>query len=731
MSSFVGRDAELAELAGLVAAGRCVTVAGAGGLGKTRLAVAAAREAAASGRFPAGALFVPLADVGEGPAVAALALASLGLAEEPGRPPLDTLAAAVAGRRLVVVVDNCEHVLDAAARVVAVILAAAPATAILTTSREPLLVPGEVVWRAPPMEAADAARLFADRATAADPAFRLGPGDAPVLAELCRRLDGIPLAIELAAARADVLSVREIAARVGDRFRLLTGGPRTAPSRHQTLEAAVDWSYDSLAPDQRRLLDRLSVFAGAFTLEAAARVAGDGDVLDPLSSLVRRSLVVVEGRDASGSTRYRLLETVREYAAGKLRASGEDGAARDRLVAWAVAEAEDAEPRLDGPDQRRWLDRLEADHPNLRGALAAAGPGEAAVRLAAALARFWEVRGHLADGRDALRAVLGADGEVSPLLRARALNAAALLAQRQGDYAAARSRLEEALALRRQEGDRLGIAVALHGLGNLAALSRDLERARRLYEEALAAGRELGDAALLAAALDNLGWVAHVSADFPSARGYYEEALALQRRLGDVRGVALVLGQLGDLAYQQGEYARAAACHAESLELRTELGDRAGRADSLATLGHLALHDGDLEGAARRFAESLAVREELGDRAALPAAHLNLADLAVVAGDLGEARSQLERAAAAAREARDRAALAHVLVHRARVARAQDGGSAAAALALVEAAAATRELAADTVTAEWLEGAAATLAGGGEAGLAARLVGAAAALREA
>jgi len=731
LSPFVGREAELSELAGLVTPGRCVTVAGPGGLGKTRLVVAAAR--AVAGDTGAQAVFVPLADVGEAAGVPALALAAFGLTEEPGRAPLDTLAAAVAGRPLVVVVDNCEHVVGAAAELVVALLGALPGSPVLATSREPLLVRGEVVWRAPPMDVDDAARLFVDRASAADPSFVVSASDQPTLEALCHRLDGIPLAVELAAARVDVLSLAEIAARLDDRFRLLAGGLRTGPARHQTLRAAVDWSYDSLGPAQRRLLDRLSVFAATFTLDAAAAVACVGDVLDPLTGLVRRSMVVTAGRDGgsgTGASRYRLLETIRDYAAERLEAAGEAAEGRALLLGWAVAQAEEAEPHLDGPDQRAWLDRLAADHPNLRAALAGAPPGEAALRLATALGRFWEVRGHLAEGRQALRDVLGAvppDG-AHPLLRARALNAAALLAQRQADHAAARSRLEESLLLRRQAGDRLGIAVALHGLANLAALSRDLVTARRLYEECLDAGRELGDRALVAAALDNLGWVAHVAADFPSARGYYEEALTAQRELGDVRGVALVLGQLGDLAYQQGEYDRAAACHGESLELRTGLGDRAGRADSLATLGHLALHERDLALAGKRFTESLTIREELGDRAGLPSASLNLADLALVAGDPAAARRHLDRAAAGARSARDPAGLAHVLVHRARLAR--EDGDVNAASALYAEAASAADLGPDSVTAEWLEGVAATVATPGEAGLAARLVGAAAGLRE-
>ncbi|MGH9226430.1 MAG: ATP-binding protein, partial [Acidimicrobiales bacterium] len=736
LSSFVGREAEVGEVEGLAGAHRLVTILGTGGLGKTRLALEIARRRAATT-----AVFVELAEVRSPDDVAATALAAVGGAEEPGRPPLATLTAllAEAHAEVLLVLDNCEHVVGAAAALVLAVLQSCPGVTVLATSREALRVPGEVAWELAPLPAEDAARLFVERAVASSPGFGVAEGEAADLAAICARLDGLPLAIELAAARAGILSVGQIAERLDDRFGLLTGGARTAPERQRTLRGALDWSYDALAAPERAVLQRLSVFAGSFSLDAAERVAGDADLIDLLATLVGHSLVRTER--SSGGVRYRLLETVRAYAAEKLDASGTgadggdggDGAAvRLRLLRWAADAAEAAEQHLDGPDQARWLDRLAADHANLRAALAVDTRHPDALRLAAALGRFWEMRGHFQEGRQWLRTILG-DSDGSPGLSfqlARAHNAAAILAQRQGDYAAARSRLEASLALRRDAGDALGAAIALHGLGNLAALQHDLAAARRLYEESLARGRELGEDGLVAASLDNLGWVAHTGADFAAAHGYYEEALDTRRRLGDRHGTALVLGQLGDLAYQRGDYEAAARRHGESLELRTALGDRAGRADSLATLGHLALHDGDLATARARLEESLALREELGDRSGLPSALTNLADLALVAGAADEARSRLASAAAVAKAGRDGLSLAHVLIHAGRVERAAGNAGRAAGL-YAEARRAGGTFAADAVGAEWLEGVGATVAIRGDGAAGARLLAAAHRLREA
>jgi predicted ATPase/DNA-binding SARP family transcriptional activator len=732
-SPFVGREAELDVVAGLVRHRRLVSVLGTGGLGKTRLALEVVARAAPE--FADGAAMVALSELPDGSdaaAVAAYALAALGVAEGSDRPALGALVAALSRRHLVLLVDNCEHVVTAAAEVVATLLESCPELTVLATSREPLRVPGELTWRIPPLGAEDARRLLVDRVAAAGGGVEPSTAFDAAADEVCRRLDGIPLAIELAAARTDVLSLPEVAARLDDRFRLLTRGARTAPPRHQTLRRAIDWTYESLTPAEQALLGRLAVFAGAFTLGDAAEVAGDGsgdELLDRLSALVARSLVLSEGT-GSGPSRYRLLETIRAYAAEKLEASGGGPPARERLLAWAAAVAEEAELHLDGPAQAAWLDRLDAEHANLRAALAVDPGSVDALRLATALGRFWEIRGHLHEGRGWLRTVLAANAGAPPLVRARAHNAAALLAQRQGDYAAARSRLEESLAIREREGDRLGSAVALHGLGNVAALRHDLGTARDRYERSLAIGRELGDVGLVAAALDNLGWVAHSAGDFAGARSAYEEALAVRREMGDEHGAALVSAHLGDLAYEQGDYRRAADLHRQSLDVRAALGDRAGRADSLATLAHLSMHEGHLAAARAQLEESLAIRRDLGDQASLPGTLAALADVALLAGDLAEADARLDEAAAAATAARDQHGLAHVLVHRGRVDR-LGGRAEDSCRRYVGAKRAAGDLGRNGVTAEWLEGVGVALAARGDARGGALLLGAADALRTA
>ena len=759
VSSFVGRREELVELAGALREHRLITLVGSGGVGKTRLALQVAADVAVE--LADGVAFVPLGELSHPADVAGSVATALGLDEDAGQPALEKVRRALASRHVLLLLDNCEHVVAAAGRLADDLLASCPRLSILATSREPLGVRGEVAWLVPSLDRTDAVRLFVERARAAHRGFGADHEEVRRAIEtVVERLDGIPLAIELAAARTPVLSVAEIAARLEDRFALLTGGPRTAPARHQTLRAAVDWTYEALAEVERRFLQRLAVFAGTFTLGAAERVAGteaaaEGvagseaaartEALDLLHSLARRSLVVVEpDREPVGVPRFRLLETIRAYAAERLEESGDAGRVRARLLDWAVELAEEAEEHLDGPDQAVWLDRLEAEQPNVRGALHAAllaaeyrgagdetdPPGDTALRLATALARFWEVRGHYEEGRRVLRRLLAENGpQGSTDLRARAQYAAGVLAQRQGDYAAARSRYEEALAVRRRLGDRYGAAVVLHGLAGLAALERDHVGARALYEQSAATGRELGELPLLAASVSNLGWVAHTGGDFATARRWYAEALALWSELGDDHSVALVLGHLGDLAYQEGDYGTAAAHHARSLELRSALGDRSGRADSLATLGHLAIRSGDLDTAMSHLEESLALRREVGDRASLPGALCNLADLALVRGEPDHARRHLEEAEAVTTAGRDRAGLAHVLLHQGRLHRAE--GSVAQAAKRYAQAGEAAGLGPNPLTAEWLEGVAATAAAQGDAAAAARLLGAAAALRTA
>lgn len=730
LTSFVGREDDLAEVASLLSGTRLLTLTGTGGVGKTRLALQAARVL--EPEYGDGAVFVELASITDPALVASQALAAAGLAQQPGSTPTATLAAALRDRHLLLVLDNCEHLLGPCAVLAEALLSRCPGLRILATSREALRIPSERTLRvrslsAPPPSRPgrgdaggvrpelpvdrllefEAVRLFAERAAAAS-GLRLTAANVEAAARICSELDGIPLALELAAARTGSLSLEDIAKRLDDRFPLLASGSRTAPSRQRTLQGAVDWTYEHLSADQRTAFQRLSVFAGDFTLQAAEHLWPEPErdgVLDLVTSLVDCSVLAAEtGR---GATRYRLPETMRQYAAAKLTA-GEAEAVRRRHLRWATALAERAEEGLlAGDHQADWLNAVDAEQDNLRAALgwatSPAGPSGAALPLAAALGRFWEVRGHLSEGRRWLEAALEDDDGFQPSVRARALNWAGVLAQRQGDGDAARTALQESLVIRRDLGDQGGVAAALHGLGNLAALHGDAATARRFFDECLAIGRQLGDEEVVAASLANLGWVASNQGELATARAYNEESLALRRKHGDRHGTAMLLGNLGFLAYQEGDFAAARAFDEESLALRQELGDRHGIAMLLGNLGHLALHEGDDTTARSLYEESLALRQELGDRHGEAGSLANLAEMARLEGDRAAAERLLRQALTLAEELGDRYRTAALRVALGRLATA-GGDLDRAAVMFRQTLPPGGELLPRTTVAEWLEG---------------------------
>ena len=494
LTSFVGRERELAAVHEALAAHRLVTLTGPGGVGKTRLALQAA--AAGLEAFPDGAWLVDLAPLADAALVPLTVLAALGVRERPGRPHLATLTEHLRARRLLLVLDNCEHLLDACARLADALLRACLGPRVLATSRELLGVPGEAARRVPSLATPDprhpppparlgryeAVRLFVDRARLGRPGFVLTDQNAGPVAQVCARLDGLPLAIELAAARLRALPVEQLAGRLDDRFRLLTGGGRTAVPRQQTLQAAIDWSHALLAAPERAVLRRLAVFAGGWPLAAAEAVCAGagvepGGVLDLLAGLVDKSLVVFEEAalepGAGGAGRYRLLETIRQYAEARLVGAGEAARVRRRHRDWYLALAERAALELVGRDQVAWLDRLGAEHDNLRGALAwsQADPDGAAaeLRLAAALGRFWNLRGHISEGRAWLAHALERDAGAAPAAaRASALNWAGLLASLAAALPAAAALLEASIALGRGLPGRPGLPAALRHLGLVA-----------------------------------------------------------------------------------------------------------------------------------------------------------------------------------------------------------------------------------------------------------------------
>ena len=633
ISSFIGRAEEVAHVEALLGRSRLLTLTGMGGTGKTRLALqAAANLLTGEGDGVWLAELAPLAD----PALVPQAVASaLGVRESPGTPLSRTLTEALKEKRLLLVLDNCEHVLAACAALASDLLRACPQVHILATSREALGIAGEQTFRVPSLSVPEkkaqtalemagcgAVHLFTERARSVQPSFAVTDRNAPAVAAVCRRLDGIPLALELAAARVRALSVEEINDRLGGRFRLLTGGSRTALPRQQTLRALIDWSYDLLQPPEKAVLARLSVFAGDWSLEAAEAVCvgddvEDWEVLDLVTALADKSLLVVE--QSGDRMRYRLLESVRQYAADRLAEGGGGPEARARHRDHFLALAEEADAGTRGPEQAAWLDRLESEHDNLRAALdwcredeAGAEPG---LRLARALYRFWRVRGHLAEGRGRLAAATGHPGaREHPLERASALRFASGLEQVQGDLAAARALAEEALALFESTEDARGGAGVLLTLGNVALMQDDLAGARAYYERGLPLYRRFGELAGVAKALGNLGVVMQAQGDLAGAALVGEESLAFFQKEGDAEGAARALSSLGEIAHARGDDDGARARLEETLALYHQIGARSGSlAGSLRLLGMVSLRQGRVGEARARVREGLALAREIGD----------------------------------------------------------------------------------------------------------------------
>jgi predicted ATPase/DNA-binding winged helix-turn-helix (wHTH) protein len=648
LTSFVGREHEIAQLEELVTANRLVTLTGAGGAGKTRLAIEVASRL--TDAFRDGVWLVELAALSDPDLVPQAVAQALEVKEQPARSVLETLTDYLASKKPLLVLDNVEHLLDACVPLIDEILRRCRDVAFLVTSRERLGMAGELTYRVPSLTvpgrgdsfapdallAYEGVRLFVERARLLRPDFSVTAENAASLASICYRVDGIPLAIELAAPRLRSMSVVELNERLDQRFALLTDGSRTALPRHRTLRSTIDWSYDLLRAPEKLFLQRLSVFAGGWTLAAADEVcAGEGiehgDVLDLLTSLADKSLVLPVQGDAQ--TRYRLLETVRQYARDRLEDSGGSAAARVRHRDYYLALAEEADPKLKTAEQAEWLRRLEEEHENLRAGLewslaeAETGGG---LRLCGALQRFWWTRGHLTEGRRWCTRVLGKAGaEERTRERAYVLNAAGVLSYHQGDYPAAKAFCEESLAIRRELGDRSGVAGSLGNLGNVAVNQGDHSTARALQEQSLEIYRELGDRFGTANTLNNLGVVALNQGDYPAARALHEESLAISRELGNQHSIALSLSNVGHVALDQGDYPAAKALLEESLAIRRELGDRFGIAASLSNLGYVALNQGDYPAARALLEESLASRRELGDQLGIPASLEGLA--AVVA----------------------------------------------------------------------------------------------------
>ena len=634
-TGFVGREKEAAAAKELLLRQnvRLVTVTGPGGIGKTRLAVEVASGLVES--FPGGIYFIPLSPLSDPGLIGSVIVQTMGIGEAGGQSPLEILRKNLQDSLrapMLFLLDNFEHLIPAAP-IVAELLVMGPHLKILVTSRAALHVYGEHEFPVPPLALPDsrsmpsvevlsqypAVALFVQRAVAAKPDFELNRENAPAVIEICARLDGLPLAIELAAARVKVLSPSSMLTRLASRLQLLTGGARDLPTRQQTLRGAIDWSYDLLNAAEQKLFRRLSVFVGGGTLEAIEAVCDTKndlglDLLDGVASIVDKSLVQ-QVDQPQGELHFSMLETIREYALDKLTASGEEELTKRAHAAYYLVLAEEGASNEAGAETSEWLNCLESEHNNLLSALdwlTDTGRADWALRLGTALFRFWETREYLTEGQDRLRKILNLEGAVEPTeARARALFAVGVLAGEQGDYTAADALIEESSQIARKLGDERGVAVCLNALAVHARDRGDVAVAHSLLEESLLLWRELGDQKAVARSLSNLANVVKLQGDYDRVGSLYAECLSIFRGLGDRTGVAWSLNYQGDVVRDQGDSAAARRLYEQGLTIFRELGDRWGIAGTLADLGSLAREQGNYPGAHSLYLESIKIFQEL------------------------------------------------------------------------------------------------------------------------
>jgi predicted ATPase/transcriptional regulator with XRE-family HTH domain len=629
-TSLIGRDKDIAAVHDYLTNPdiRLVTLIGAPGIGKTRLSIASARESLSE--FSDGVFFVALAPLDQPSLIPSVIAQALGYVEKSDLPGEKRLMEGIGNKRMLVVLDNCEHLIEDVARLAASLLSACSRLKILTTSREALQIPGEWLYSVPaldmPKENSNvdvetisefpALVLFAERARAARSDFALNAKNIRVVASVCSQLDGLPLAIELIAARVKTLSIEQIAARLDDRFALLTSGSRIAPSRQQTLRATLDWSHELLTETERELFRQLSVFVGGFTLEALESVAlldSNQSILDALSRLVDKSLLLVKQQD---QPRYRFLEPIRQYARDKLNETRESNLIQDRHLHYYLRVAEEAEPYLFGAGQQDWKNRLELDHDNLRVALAwslESNQIEAGLKLAGALAWFWHSNGHLSEGNLWLERLLASGMGNQGKERAKALRASSILSTATCDYIRARALAESSIKLYREIGDKQGVGLALIDLGATLALEGKEEEAIESLEEGLRLLRATGERWEIAYALVWLGDTCLRMGDTTRAATSWEESLRLTRELGEHYLMAWSLAGFGTVARLRADYQRATEMYKESLSHYQSSGDKFGPPYVLEALALVAAALGDAKRAARLWGAASAWREAINE----------------------------------------------------------------------------------------------------------------------
>ena len=652
LTSFIGREKEVKEVTDLLSRSRLVTLTGSGGVGKTRLAIHAVANLL--DELPDGVLFldlVPISNPEQVPFILAEVL-DLQLAGDSSMSITDMLVDYLRLRNALIIFDNCEHLIDGCARLVDSLLNSCKGLHILATSREALHVPGEITYRVPSLAIpvmqnnileeltnVESFQLFIERAKAILPNFAVVQNNAHSIAQICQRLDGIPLAIELAAARIEMLSLEQIAGLLDDHVRLLGRGPRTVLPRHQTMRAVIDWSYELLSSKEQTLLQRLSVFAGSWTLDAAKVVCDHGDILDLLAQLVDKSLVTVNrGNDEA---RYGFLETIHQYAHERLAESGEAEQIRDRHLDYFLKFAQRAEPELYSKGQIEWAQKLEDEHKNMRAALewSLQRNAIAGQELTGALCWSWYLNGHLREGYEWIEKMLTVSSEEETRIRAKLLSQAGWFAGMLGYYGVTRSLSEESVILFRKLGDEVGTAFPLCNLGGHFNWPSDYVLNTRLAMESLDIYRRAGDQWGVSRALNALGYNALMHDDFEQARNFLEESLSIGRETGDYEGVAWTLLLIAGLPQIKEDVARAMELCAEALEFAKIVKAKPMIAHILTEMGELASYIGDYQRGRQLLDEAMDVHRKMGDRVNVARAFRYLAWTARLQGDYIQARS--------------------------------------------------------------------------------------------
>jgi len=651
LTSFVGRTKEIGQIKNRLQQYRLVTLTGSGGVGKSRLSIQVASEVLTD--YPDGAWLVELAPVTDPALVPQTVCAALDVTPSGNIPARSVLTDYLQPKKTLLVVDNCEHLIDACVQLTDGLLHACPNLRIIASSREALGIEGESAYHVPSLSLPDshtdlqaiqeseAVKLFIDRANALLPEFELTESNAPVIAQICQRLDGIALAIELAASRVKLLTVEQIAARLDDAFRLLTGGARTALPRHQTLRGTIDWSYNLLTAEEQKALRRLSVFVRGWTLEAAEAVCENPDMLDLLTHLVDKSLVAVD-REHGSEARYHLFETIRQYLREKLVESGEVEQIRDKHLEYCLKLAQKAEPELYGRGQIEWMQKLEDEHENMRAALEWSLQGNiiASQELAYTLWWSWYLNGHLGEGYEWLEKMLAVSSGDETLIRAKLLSGAGWLADRLMDYEVARKLSEESLALFRKLGNEMGTAFPLSVLGHIsAAVSYDYEQSTQYARASLDIFKHARNQWGVSHVLRELGFAVDLQGDFVQAQKFYEQSLMICKEIGDQAGLAHSLFIMGESIACQGKPTQAMKLYEEALGFAKAVKSKPTTATILTGMGHVASYSGDYERGRQLLEEAMEIHRKMGDQAGVSRALRYLGWTARLQGDYPKARS--------------------------------------------------------------------------------------------